>query len=177
MVPPTRPAPRPSPSAHSQIYSCDLLTPPRVTHYSPLGTARRRPPLAEGVAFTEAVSQIPKAVVEGYVEDNVLHRALYPQVHVNGFFYSFKKFEFRHTARPPGSRVPGSQASTRGYLTHPRSGHLGYYCPLHYRATALTREKLCAVHLPPSLPQMDLRSTCQCWWLPRSTSCLVTVVV
>jgi hypothetical protein len=55
-----------------------------VTLYSPLGTARRRPLLAEGVALSEEASQPRLAAVEGFVEVYVLHRVLYPQVHVNG---------------------------------------------------------------------------------------------
>jgi hypothetical protein len=55
-----------------------------VPPYSTLGTARRRPSLAEGDAFPEEISQKREAVVEGYLLVYVLHRVLYPQVHVNG---------------------------------------------------------------------------------------------
>ena len=52
-------------------------------------------PRAEGVAFSGENSNIGAAVVDGIVQADVLHRVLYPQVHVNGFKKKKKKTRFR----------------------------------------------------------------------------------
>ena len=48
-------------------------------------------PQAKGVAFSEEISIIGAAVVVGIVQADVLHRVLYPQVHVNGIKKKKKK--------------------------------------------------------------------------------------
>jgi hypothetical protein len=61
------------------------------SHLTPTGTKNTRclalhdvGRTAKGDAFAEEDSHKRKAVVDGIVTENVLHRVLYPQVHVNG---------------------------------------------------------------------------------------------
>jgi hypothetical protein len=68
------------------------------SHLTPTGTKNTRHlalhdvgRTAEGDAFAEEDSHKRKAVVDGIVTENVLHRVLYPQVHVNGVKKKKKK--------------------------------------------------------------------------------------